>query len=42
MKYKKFEYELRHELRKALEVLEIYSFLILIHKCQFLEDFENN
>jgi len=42
MKYIKFENGLRDELRKAVEILEIADFPTLIHKCRFLEDFENN
>ena len=42
MKCIKFENGLRNELRKAVGILEIADFPTLIHKCRFLEDFENN
>jgi len=42
MKCIKFENGLRNELRKAVGILEIVDFPTLIHKCRFLEDFENN
>ena len=42
MKCIKFENGLREELRKAIGILEIDDFHTLIHKCKFLEDFENN
>jgi len=37
----KFENGLRDELRKVVGILEIADFPMLIHKCRFLEDFEN-
>jgi len=42
MKCIKFENGLRNELREAIGILEIVDFPTLIHKCRFLEDFENN
>ena len=42
MKCIKFGNGLRDELRKAVGILEIVDFPTLIHKCRFLEDFENN
>jgi len=42
MKCIKFENGLRDELRKVVGILEIIDFPTLIHKCRFLEDFENN
>jgi len=42
MKCIKFENGLRDELRKEVGILEITYFPTLIHKCRFLEDFENN
>jgi len=42
MKCIKFENGLRDELRKTVGILEIADFPTLIHKCRFLEDFENN
>ena len=38
----KFENGLRDEYRKAVGILEIADIPTLIHKCRFLEDFENN
>jgi len=38
----KFENGLKLELRKVVGILEISDFPTLIHKCIFLEDFENN
>jgi len=42
MKCIKIENGLRLELRKVVGILEIFYFPTLIHKCRFLEDFENN
>nr|KYP51943.1 hypothetical protein KK1_026153 [Cajanus cajan]KYP55778.1 hypothetical protein KK1_002003 [Cajanus cajan] len=42
MKCIKFEDGLRPELRKAVGILEISNFPILIHKCRFLEGFDHN
>jgi len=42
MKCMKFENGLMPELRKVVGILEIFDFSILIHKCRFLEDFENS
>ena len=38
----KFEDRLRLELRKVVGILDIFYFSSLIHKCRFLEDFENH
>jgi len=42
MKCIKFENGPKDELRKAVGILEIVDFPMLIYKCRFLEDFENN
>jgi len=33
----KFKNELKLDLRKVIGILEIYDFLMLIHKCRFFE-----
>jgi len=38
----KFDNRIWHELRKEMGILKIYNFFTFIHKCRFLDDFENN
>jgi len=42
MKCIKFTNGLRPKLRKAIGILEMFDFPTHIHKCRFLEDFENS